>query len=245
LKPDGFTTLVNDTPQFPGLFRRRPPRTSEIFLLEGATDFDDHKKIKGVSYGIKKDGKLFRANSNHKFSGFMICRKCGRNVPNPGKGSHETPWGSMCNGSILKLDMAHEIVTDILQLRFQDCTVSPPKVTDKVFWQSLLAAFLNGASKALGISINDLGGTYHGWTEESFIGELVIYDRIPGGAGYIPKIVEDLDKVLLEVLSRVRDCKCSDKNSSCYACLRSYSNQFYWEQLSRRPVIDWLTQILS
>lgn len=245
LKPDGFTTLVNDTPQFPGLFRRRPPRTSEIFLLEGAADFRDHKKIKGVSCGIKKDGKLFRANSNHKFSGFMICRKCGKSVPNPGRGSHETPWGSKCNGTILKLDMAHEIVTDILQLRFKDCAVSPPKVTDKVFWQSLLAAFLNGASDALGISINDLGGTYHGWTEESFIGELVIYDRIPGGAGYIPKIVEDLDKVLREVLRRVRDCKCSDVNSSCYACLRSYSNQFYWEQLRRRPIIDWLTQILS
>jgi len=244
LKPDGFTTLVNDTPKFPGLFRRRPPRTSEVFLLEGATEFHDHK-VKGISYGIKKDGKLFRANSNHKFSGFMICRKCGKSVPKPGRGSHETPWGSKCNGKILKLDMAHEIVTDILQLRFQDCAVSPPKVTDKVFWQSLLAAFLNGASDAMGISINDLGGTYHGWTEESFIGELVIYDRIPGGAGYIPKIIEDLDKVLRETLRRVRDCKCTDVDSSCYACLRSYSNQFYWEQLRRRPVIDWLTQILS
>jgi Lhr-like helicase len=248
LKPDGFTTLVNDTPQFPGRFRRRPPRTSEIFLLEGAADFSDHKKIKGVSYGIKKDGKLFRANSNHKFRGFMICRKCGKSVSKPGKNAHETPWGSRCNGKILTLDMAHEIITDILQLRFQGCAVPPPDVRSedgRIFWQSFLAAFLNGASDALGISINDLGGTYHGWTVESFVGELVIYDRIPGGAGYIPKIVEDLDKVLQEVLRRVRDCKCSDVNSSCYACLRSYSNQFYWEQLRRRPIIDWLTQILS
>ncbi|MBW2740415.1 MAG: hypothetical protein JRE64_16560, partial [Deltaproteobacteria bacterium] len=172
LKPDGFTTLENDTPQFPGLFRRRPPRTSEIFLLEGADSFSDHKKIKGVSYGIKKDGKLFRANSNHKFSGFMICRKCGKSVPSSGKSAHETPWGSRCNGKILKLDMAHEIITDILQLRFQGCVKLPPDVRSedgRIFWQSLLAAFLNGASDALGISINDLGGTYHGWTEWGWI----------------------------------------------------------------------------
>jgi len=234
---------VHDVPTFPNLFRKRPPRASEVFLLEGTRDFKEHK-IQGISYGVKKDGKLFRANSNHGFTGFFICKKCGKSIPNNQRKSHETPWGGSCRGHLINLDMAHEIVTDILQLRFHRCSVPPPDTSDGVFWQSFLAAFLNGVSDALGISINDIGGTYHGWTEESFVGELVIYDRIPGGAGYIGKIIDELDVVLDKVLSRVRDCKCSDENSSCYACLRSYSNQFYWENLSRRPVIDWLTQIL-
>jgi hypothetical protein len=179
----------------------------------------------------------------------MICKKCGLETTN-GAGpigrhnSHETPWGSRCNGRSEQLDLAHEINTDILQLRFRDCTPPAPEVTDTIFWHSLLASFLNGASETLGIAINDLGGTFHGWSEGSYVGELVVYDRIPGGAGYIERIVNNLDLVLEGVLSRVRDCRCSDINSGCYACLRSYSNQFYWEHLQRRPIIDWLTQIL-
>jgi len=243
LKPDGFTTLSSEVPRFPNLFRKRPSRVSEVFLLEGSDEFHDHD-IQGIRYGIKKNGKLFRANSNNDFRGFFICRRCGKNVLNNEKSSHETPWGSSCNGRVIQLDMAHEIVTDILQLRFQGCIVPPPDRTDTTFWQSFLAGFLNGASNALGISSNDLGGTYHGWTEQSYIGELVIYDRIPGGAGYIQKILDNLDTVLEAVLKRVRDCKCIDVNSSCYACLRTYSNQFYWEELSRSSVVNWLSQII-
>jgi ssDNA-binding Zn-finger/Zn-ribbon topoisomerase 1 len=248
MKPDGFTTHVNDSPQMPQLYRSRPARASDVFLLEGADDFHDHR-VPGIRYGIKKNGKLFRANSNRRYQGFMICKKCGLETTN-GAGpigrhnSHETPWGSRCNGRSEQLDLAHEINTDILQLRFRDCTPPAPEVTDTIFWHSLLASFLNGASETLGIAINDLGGTFHGWSEGSYVGELVVYDRIPGGAGYIERIVNNLDLVLEGVLSRVRDCRCSDINSGCYACLRSYSNQFYWEHLQRRPIIDWLTQIL-
>jgi len=141
--------------------------------------------------------------------------------------------------------LAHEIRTDILQLRFQDCTPAAPLIVDRAFWLSFVSTFLNGASDALNIDAVDLGGTYHGWSEESYVGELVIYDRIPGGAGHITRILEKLDAVLDAAHSRVRDCKCPDLEASCYACLRSYGNQFYWEELKRRPVIEWLGSILG
>ena len=245
LKPDGFSTLVNDEPRRPSLSRTRPPRASEVFLLEGAEEFQAHL-LKGISYGIKKGGKLFRANSGFKYGGFHICRKCGRGMESqPSSSRHTTPWGSQCNGSFVKVDLAHEIITDILQLRFQDCQPPAPTLQDRSFWLSFQSAFLNGACDALGISSRDLDGTFHGWTEESWIGELVVYDRVPGGAGHIERIVKNLDKVLHETLVRVRDCKCPDINASCYACLRNYYNQFYWDELSRKKVIDWLTEILS
>lgn len=245
LKPDGFTTLVEDEIRRPSLSRTKPPRTSEVFLLEGAEEFKEHQ-LKGISYGIKKGGKLFRANSGYKYGGFYICRKCGRGMESqPLNPRHTTPWGSRCSGSFMKVDLAHEIITDILQLRFRDCQPPAPSLHDRSFWLSFQSAFLNGACDALGISSRDLDGTFHGWTEESSIGELVVYDRVPGGAGHIPRIVNNLDKVLNETLVRVRDCKCPDINASCYACLRNYYNQFYWDELSRKKVIDWLTEILS
>lgn len=247
IRPDAFTTLVADRVRRPGMSRRPGARTTEVFLLEGAAreDFCNHS-VKGVTFAEKIGGRLFLANSGYQYHGYQICRKCGRGFTDaPADRTHETPWGTRCTGSVKRLDLAHEITTDILQLRFHNCTPAPPPITEKSFWMSFVAAFLNGASDALNINGNDLGGTYHGWTEESYIGELVIYDRIPGGAGHISRIVKDLGVVLEAALARVRDCKCPDLEASCYACLRSYNNQFYWEQLKRKPVIDWLSHILG
>ena len=90
------------------------------------------------------------------------------------------------------------------------------------------------------------GTTFNGWTDESWVGELVVYDRVPGGAGHVERIVNALDAVLAKTLERVEKCKgCTDLEGSCYACLRTYSNQSEWEQLKRAPVIDWLSGILK
>jgi superfamily II DNA/RNA helicase len=247
IRPDGFTTLVTDLPQRPGRSRRPGARASEVFLLEGAAndEFKPHP-VKGVSFAEKQNGRLFLANSGYQFQGYHICRKCGRGFPQTPTGrTHQTPWGTDCSGRTKVLDLAHEIRTDILQLRFQRCTPAAPFIIDRPFWLSFVATFLNGASDALNIDAGDLGGTYHGWSEESYVGELVVYDRIPGGAGHITRIIDQLDEVLDAALKRVRDCKCSDLEASCYACLRSYANQFYWEELKRRPVIEWLGNILG
>lgn len=247
IRPDGFTTMVTDPGRRPGMSRKPGARTSEVFLLEGAAqeDFQDHN-VRGVKFAEKSGGRLFLANSGFQYNGYTICRKCGRGfTEEPSSRSHETPWGTQCTGSVKCLDLAHEVTTDILQLRFHECTPAPPTITEKCFWMSFVAAFLNGAADALNINGGDLGGTYHGWTEGSYIGELVIYDKIPGGAGHISRIVNDLSHVLEKALARVRDCKCPDLEASCYACLRSYNNQFYWEQLRRKPVIEWLSRILD
>ena len=50
-----------------------------------------------------------------------------------------------------------------------------PKLDDRPFWLSFQSAFLNGCCDALGIDFNDLGATFNGWTDESWVGELVVY----------------------------------------------------------------------
>ena len=247
IRPDGFTTLVTDSVQRPGRSRRPGSRASEVFLLEGASneEFKEHS-VKGVMFAEKRGGRLFLANSGYQFQGYHICRKCGRGFqPRPKGRTHKTPWGTDCSGQTKVLDLAHEIETDILQLRFQNCLPEAPLIQNRSFWLSFVSAFLNGASVALNIDAGDLGGTYHGWSEKSYVGELVIYDRIPGGAGHIKRILDNLGQVMDAALARVRDCKCQDLDASCYACLRSYANQFYWEELKRRPVIEWLGAILG
>ena len=73
IKPDAFSTLAEDNVQEPGLYRRRPPRNSDVFLLEGAEDFADHLTIPGVSFGIRRNGKM-----SPGFSRRSSCQACHR-----------------------------------------------------------------------------------------------------------------------------------------------------------------------
>ena len=159
---------------------------------------------------------MFRANSGHEFKGFKICRRCGRWFENTAPGPrHTSPW-VVSVAADYELHLAHELVTDILQLRFHECVPPAPKLDNKSFWLSFQAAFINGCSDALGIDPSDLGATFNGWTDESWMGELVIYDRVPGGAGHIDRILDKLDEILTKSLERVEACKgCTDIDSSC------------------------------
>ncbi|KAA8720738.1 DUF1998 domain-containing protein [Corynebacterium phocae] len=54
----------------------------------------------------------------------------------------------------------------------------------------------------------------------------------PGGAGVTSKAVDGFPKVLEAALKRVATCEC-DIDTSCYARLRSYSNQAIHRNLQR------------
>jgi ATP-dependent helicase YprA (DUF1998 family) len=115
------------------------------------------------------------------------------------------------------------------------------------FWLSFQTAFTSAASDVLVIPARDIDGTFRSQTEPGLRGELIIYDRVPGGAGYANRIREALPLILHETLRRVRECKnpqC-DPLGSCYACLRTYGNQFQWENLHRNLVSDWLSTVLE
>jgi len=155
-------------------------------------------------------------------------------------------WGSTCSAGASQLrpvDLAHEFRTDALEIRFSHLEQDLPPIGQRDFWISFLTAFLNGVSRSLEIDRGDLAGLYHKVPETSADGELVIYDQIPGGAGYLRRIIRYLRLCLKSTLDVVKNCTdpaCHDLESSCYACLRSYNNQFDWDDLRRKPVVDFL-----
>lgn len=245
--PSGFQTLYNEKVEEPNLFRLTPPSSTEISLISGTDekDFRSHDKIAGVSYGYRRDGKLFRANAGYNFNKFRLCRECGRHfektvrVDNRG---HETPWGTRCFGTLFNTHLAHEFETDILQLRFNFIGKVTPPVDDSEFWLSLTSAFTSAAAEALTIPRNDLDAIYQSQNINETQGEIILYDKVPGGAGYVERIIENIPIVLQRVLARTINCEnpLCDENSSCYTCLRNYQNQFYWDKLQRKKVSDWL-----
>jgi ATP-dependent helicase YprA (DUF1998 family) len=150
-----------------------------------------------------------------------------------------------CRGfSTVAVDLVCRFHTDTLQIRFDGSQPAPPTVDNHAFWHSFQTAFVGAAADVLAVPPADLGGTFRSQSEGSLNGELVIYDRVPGGAGYVKRIGDELRNVLQETLNRTLRCRnpqC-DPEGSCYSCLRSYQNQFKWENLKRVLVSKWLAQ---
>jgi ATP-dependent helicase YprA (DUF1998 family) len=116
-----------------------------------------------------------------------------------------------------------------------------PSAVDIGGRRSLLYALLEGASVALGISRSDLDGVVFG---QSPLPQVIIYDNVPGGAGHSKRIGERFPEVLKAALARVSDCECG-RETSCYECLRNYSNQPYHDTLRRDLAINLLNALMG
>ena len=111
---------------------------------------------------------------------------------------------------------------------------------------------LEGASRELEVERADIAGCLKWfYNPESRVGNygFVFYDKTPGGAGHVRRLgdFETLEKVLRTTLRFVSGCTCggSERDTSCYSCLRNYYNQKHHELLQRRYVIDFLEQLFS
>ncbi len=73
---------------------------------------------------------------------------------------------------------------------------------------------------------------------------LVLFDNVPGGAGHVKRVADELEGVFKAAFQRV-DSDCCGPETSCYECLRNYRNQPYHDELQRGLVRDFLYQVLS
>ncbi|MBI4872153.1 MAG: DEAD/DEAH box helicase [Candidatus Riflebacteria bacterium] len=250
VRPEGFSTHVQDEAAEPDFVRLRPPPVTDIFLLSGCLpeEFSEHPGIPGLTFGTTAEGKLFRANAGFKGKGFSFCGSCGAQEPErkSAKASteHVTLWGDRCAGKFYRADLAHEFTTDLLQLRFDRVVAPVPPVYERAFWLSLVTSLLTAAATSLSIDRLDLDGTYQGQRVGEGSAEIILYDRVPGGAGYVQLLVERLPQVLQATRELLHSCPC-DLEASCYRCMRSARNQFSWAELKRRPVLEWLDRLLG
>ena len=155
--------------------------------------------------------------------------------------------GVQCtNRTLVAVDLVCTFQTDTLQIRFDGFRPAPPTIDNTDFWLSFQTAFIQAAADVLVIPTRDIDGTYRGQQESGLRGELVVYDRVPGGAGYLKGIVDELPAILEETNRHVSNCRnpqC-DPRGTCYACLKTYANQFLWDRLHRGLVGDWFALVL-
>lgn len=161
---------------------------------------------------------------------------------------HARSTGAKCpHENLYKQALGYRFETDVIQIHF--CW---PALTDHDQALSVMYALIRGASEYLNIEERDIAGCLqyfrnsNAWNGSYAI---VLYDRTPGGSGYVKSLKDEkvFETVLREARKIVGRCKCGgeDANTSCYSCLRSYSNQRIHDRLQRKYVLDFLDDFFS
>lgn len=250
-----FGFFSNKDPERVG--RSRPQRlySSRVFFSEHAsvvTDSDFRSYPQGglengqplLSYRFSRQGELVVVNSGIANRGFLICRSCGYAEPAPLRPrqrnrNHQNAFDKPCNGILEQRHLGHQFLSDVLEIRF---LAKQPYDPERSVWWSLLYALLQGASEALGIERGDIDGCLYPYGESYLPPAVVLFDSIPGGAGHVRRIGDNLDAVLKEALVVTNQCQSCEKDTACYACLKAYDNQFCHHLLRRGSVAKYLEE---
>ncbi|MCA2984090.1 DEAD/DEAH box helicase [Gemmatimonas sp.] len=234
-----------------GSYKEREPEWMPVPELSAAGRFSSR---------VSRQGQITVINTGPSGRGFRICDWCGHGEPAPASaasgrlrlGKEDSPKsasngpvkrpehsdprmpGRKCSGPVGHRHLGHEFLTDTLELETGTVMIEAEA-------QSVLTALLTSV-RALDIEPDDVGGTLH--FRVAGTPSLVIYDAVPGGAGHAQRIASRLPELAAAALARVEGCSCGEE-TSCYGCLRTYSNQTWHDELSRGAAVRILRQCLG
>ncbi len=237
----GFSTN-NSEPEKPTLEKPSSTYGSKIYFHkydENDKNYSAKVKYKNndIEYTYSPRGNLFIVNQGKFEGGFRVCSRCGFSTTDTYEISypHKNKYGNKCGNEYLnKVDLGHEIITDIIDIELPNIAVE----YSEEFYYSVLYALIEGAVGYLGIDRREIDGCLN-YTTKSSIPSFIIFDQVPGGAGHVKRIGALLDKVIIEAKRRVSGtCECGEE-TSCYGCLRNYSNQIYHDILKRGLALNY------
>jgi ATP-dependent helicase YprA (DUF1998 family) len=105
--------------------------------------------------------------------------------------------------------------------------------------ESLAFALQKGLCRQLELEPTDIGVSWRWVAKRSEGGaEVILYDRTPGGAGFVKEGFDNWQAVVKKTLEICAECDCE---KACYECLKDYGNQAYHEKLHRRYVTEFLS----
>lgn len=221
----------------------KPKKTysSEVKYIGNGEKVEEIKVIKDI---IKlepvKDDELVILNENP----FYRCLECGyskidRNGFDIINVEHNDKNGYKCKCQKLeRYSLGHKFKTDVIKIQITNRL--------KNYYEAIatLYALLEGISLSFDIDRNDIDGLVIKDEKDGYI--LVIFDNVPGGAGYVKNILDEekIVKAFSKALEKVSQ-DCCDENTSCYNCLRNYKNQKLHQKLKRKYAKQLLEEVLK
>ena len=264
IKPLGFVTSYSDRHgSDPGSMRKKQRRADEAKLITKPTpeqfaetdvSLIDKAILRAQPIDDSPSGKLFILNRGPYGMGYHVCPLCRYSEPAKVKKfikmKHADPLSDKsCQANQLPspVELAHEFDTDVLILSFSKALPFPDDKADSIqsfldgFCRTLSEVLRFAAARCVQVQSNELRSTFRINGNEV---EAILYDAVSGGAGYCTRIYSnvafiDILKQALSILSCPRDCV-----SACSSCLCDYSNQHVWDLFDRKPVIEWLKQLV-
>lgn len=169
---------------------------------------------------------------------------------------HKDPsTGSTCKSDVMPkmgVDFAHMFNTDVRLLRFlAPLPEAPEDVTDERRFEEHVArtvaeACRLAASDMLHLYPGELRSTYRLYANAGCIAEVVLYDGIPGGAGYSARLGTPQFSFRELMVGALRRLECPQNcESACRACLCDYGNQRHWDSFRRKEAMAWLKALLD
>jgi len=200
------------------------------------------ERYPGIRLGSPRPGRLVSINVGAANRGFRVCQSCGSAETVPFNGlpfreSHERPRGGECRGQLSVVDLGHDFITDVLEI-----VLDARRPMARADWWSVGYAIAEGAASALSIRREDLDIAVRLSAQGSYA--VFLTDAVPGGAGHVARVHEHFPLVLRKALERVDTCSC-EETTSCYHCLRTYSNQRMHAKLSRGAAAAFLRAALQ
>jgi hypothetical protein len=161
--------------------------------------------------------------------------------------------GQKCKQDVMPkmgLDFAHTFNTDVRLLRFLSPLPEPTEidVSTRHFHEQLARTVAEAcrlaASDLLHLHPGGLRSTYRLYSTAGNILEVVLYDGVPGGAGYSARLGSPQFSFpqLIEAARRRLECP-ADCESACRACLCDYGNQRHWDSFRRKDAQSWLKRL--
>lgn len=219
-------------------------------------------------------GSLFIANRGSYGEGYYRCIKCNYSEPikpiakkkivknntrvaaeSPVLKHHDPQTGAYCpNEKVSRggLDFVHRFDTDVRIFRFTKPLPDPEAIemNSKVFHERIARtvseAFRLGVTEMMNLYPGEIRSIYRLHGKSGALLEVVLYDAVPGGAGYCARIGEvgvSFAELIKKIIKRL-DCEAACE-SGCRVCLFDYGNQRYWDSFERKASAIWINGLLD
>ena len=178
---------------------------------------------------------------------FWLCPDCGRHLAHnpldPAHAKQVEEWQNyharFCSGQPASLVLAYKFETDCLVLslptrddveRIGRSSMSPSMAT-------LAEALLAGAGSLLELEPGELAAFVRKRPADIPGEQIVFYETVPGGAGYLETMAQRLPEIAAAAMARLYEHAC---RKSCYLCLKHFRNQRWHPFFDKEQVRDLL-----
>lgn len=169
--------------------------------------------------------------------GFSLCPECGRYRPSGIPEDKIKKWdenhGKICSGQPQNYILGYRFKSDLVVLAMPGL-----EFQSEAFCVTLAESLLLGATEYLEVEPGEIGSFIR--KRGDSVKEIVLFETVPGGAGYIEEMLKSLPKVAEATLERLFNHECG---KACYRCLKTYKNQRFHEQFDKELVRDFLFEV--